>query len=83
MGRHFLESPDIGNVNQAVAAQNPAQETSSRPDGKFVFPVSDYAGMHVFDANLAIVEHLRATSAFVEQAYASPLPGGIVPILEP
>jgi isoleucyl-tRNA synthetase len=29
------------------------------PDGKFVFPVSDYAGMHVFDANAAIIDDLR------------------------
>jgi isoleucyl-tRNA synthetase len=28
------------------------------PDGKFVFPVSDYAGMHVFDANAAIIDDL-------------------------
>ena len=33
------------------------------PDGKFVFPVSDYAGMHVFDANLAIIDHLKARTA--------------------
>ena len=26
------------------------------PDGKFTYPVSDYAGMHVFDANAAIIE---------------------------
>ena len=30
------------------------------PDGKFTFPVSDYAGMHVFDANQTIIGHLRA-----------------------
>jgi isoleucyl-tRNA synthetase len=33
------------------------------PDGKFIFPVSDYAGMHVFDANLAIIDHLKARTA--------------------
>jgi isoleucyl-tRNA synthetase len=33
------------------------------PDGKFVFPVTDYAGMHVFDANLAIIDHLKARTA--------------------
>jgi isoleucyl-tRNA synthetase len=30
------------------------------PDGKFTYPVSDYAGMHVFDANYAIIDHLKA-----------------------
>ncbi|HEU4811515.1 MAG TPA: isoleucine--tRNA ligase [Nocardioides sp.] len=31
-------------------------------DGKFTPPVDDYAGMHVFDANLAIIEHLKAAT---------------------
>ena len=30
------------------------------PDGKFIAPVGDYAGMHVFDANLAIIDDLKA-----------------------
>ncbi|HET7397893.1 MAG TPA: isoleucine--tRNA ligase [Intrasporangium sp.] len=29
-------------------------------DGAFTFPVRDYEGMHVFDANAHIVDHLRA-----------------------
>jgi isoleucyl-tRNA synthetase len=29
------------------------------PDGKFIFPVADYAGMHVFDANHVIIDHLK------------------------
>jgi len=29
------------------------------PDGKFTYPVSDYAGLHVFEANEVIVRHLR------------------------
>jgi isoleucyl-tRNA synthetase len=42
------------------------------PDGKFVFPVSDYAGMHVFDANAAIISDLRArTAAAPGQAVAA------------
>ncbi|MGA8247114.1 MAG: isoleucine--tRNA ligase [Nocardioides sp.] len=28
-------------------------------DGTFTAPVDDYAGLHVFDANLAIIEHLK------------------------
>ncbi|MBR7836556.1 isoleucine--tRNA ligase [Actinospica durhamensis] len=30
------------------------------PDGRFVEPVSAYAGLHVFDANARIIEHLKA-----------------------
>ncbi len=29
-------------------------------DGTFTAPVDDYAGLHVFEANLAIIDHLRA-----------------------
>jgi isoleucyl-tRNA synthetase len=29
-------------------------------DGRFTPPVDDYAGLHVFDANLAIIDHLKA-----------------------
>ena len=29
-------------------------------DGTFTYPITDYEGMHVFDANLAIIEHLKA-----------------------
>jgi isoleucyl-tRNA synthetase len=28
-------------------------------DGTFTYPITDYEGMHVFDANLAVIEHLR------------------------
>ncbi|MGH3336151.1 MAG: isoleucine--tRNA ligase [Nocardioides sp.] len=31
-------------------------------DGTFTHPVDDYAGMHVFDANLAIIDHLKAVT---------------------
>jgi isoleucyl-tRNA synthetase len=30
------------------------------PDGRFIAPVTDYEGMLVFDANAAIIEHLKA-----------------------
>ncbi|MEP7192354.1 MAG: class I tRNA ligase family protein, partial [Actinomycetota bacterium] len=33
------------------------------PDGRFTAPVVDYEGMLVFDANLAIIEHLKARTA--------------------
>ncbi len=33
------------------------------PDGRFRFPVADYEGMLVFDANAHIIDHLRARTA--------------------
>ena len=36
-------------------------------DGRFTFPVVDYEGMQVFDANLQIIDHLKAaTSALLD-----------------
>jgi isoleucyl-tRNA synthetase len=32
-------------------------------DGTFTSPIDEYAGMHVFDANLAIIEHLKAMTS--------------------
>ncbi len=32
------------------------------PDGRFTFPVNDYEGLHVFDANALIIEHLKAAT---------------------
>ena len=32
------------------------------PDGRFTFPVADYEGLHVFDANPLIIEHLKAAT---------------------
>ncbi len=32
------------------------------PDGRFTFPVADYEGLHVFDANALIIEHLKAAT---------------------
>jgi isoleucyl-tRNA synthetase len=29
-------------------------------NGTFTFPITDYEGLHVFDANLVIIEHLKA-----------------------
>ena len=41
-------------------------------DGKFIHPVDEYAGMHVFDANLAIIDHLRAATVVVEEGALRP-----------
>ena len=32
-------------------------------DGRFTFPVVDYEGMNVFDANLHVIDHLKAATA--------------------
>jgi isoleucyl-tRNA synthetase len=32
------------------------------PDGRFTYPVTDYEGVHVFDANLLVIDHLRAAT---------------------
>lgn len=34
-------------------------------DGRFTFPVTDYEGMQVFDANLHIIDHLKSTTGSV------------------
>ena len=31
-------------------------------DGRFVWPVADYTGLHVFDANLPIIDHFKAAT---------------------
>ncbi|MBC9821402.1 isoleucine--tRNA ligase [Terrabacter sp. MAHUQ-38] len=31
-------------------------------EGRFTYPVTDYEGMHVFDANAHIIDHLKATT---------------------
>ncbi|MDO9495858.1 MAG: isoleucine--tRNA ligase, partial [Nocardioides sp.] len=42
-------------------------------DGKFTFPVVDYEGMLVFDANLHIIDHLKAaTSGSAETGSVTP-----------
>ena len=33
------------------------------PDGKFTFPVADYEGLHVFDANPVVIDHLKAATS--------------------
>ncbi len=32
------------------------------PDGRFTWPVTDYEGMHVFDSNAHIIDHLKAST---------------------
>ncbi|MBF4766510.1 isoleucine--tRNA ligase [Nocardioides agariphilus] len=44
-------------------------------DGTFTAPVDDYAGLHVFEANLAIIDHLRAMTrrgSLVEEVAQQP-----------
>ncbi len=35
------------------------------PDGRFTFPVADYEGIQVFDANPLIIDHLKTNNAAV------------------
>jgi isoleucyl-tRNA synthetase len=50
------------------------------PDGRFTAPVVDYEGMLVFDANLAIIDHLKARTAGETDARAvgSTTPGTVL-----
>lgn len=45
-------------------------------DGRFTFPVTDYEGMQVFDANLQILDHLKAATR--GEAAGSVTPGTVL-----
>ncbi|MDR7252646.1 isoleucyl-tRNA synthetase [Nocardioides sp. BE266] len=45
-------------------------------DGRFTFPVVDYEGMQVFDANLQIIDHLKAATS--GEAAGSVTPGTVL-----
>ena len=47
-------------------------------DGKFTQPVDDYAGQLVFDANLQIIDHLRATTRQDGEPTGSVTPGTVL-----
>ncbi|HLX51642.1 MAG TPA: isoleucine--tRNA ligase [Streptosporangiaceae bacterium] len=42
------------------------------PDGRFTFPVEEYAGLHVFDANSVITDHLTARTRADAEGAAGP-----------
>ena len=50
------------------------------PDGRFMAPVVDYEGMLVFDANLAIIDHLKARTEgkTAADAVGSTTPGTVL-----
>ena len=53
-------SPGFGEEDKAVLdAAGVETVVPVGPDGRFVFPVTDYEGMHVFDANPVIIDHLK------------------------
>ena len=53
-------APAFGEEDMAVTdAADIAPVVPVGPDGRFTAPVVDYEGMQVFDANLAIIDHLR------------------------
>lgn len=53
-------SPGFGEEDKAVLdAAGVETVVPVGPDGRFIFPVTDYEGMHVFDANPVIIDHLK------------------------
>ncbi|HET8599691.1 MAG TPA: isoleucine--tRNA ligase [Segeticoccus sp.] len=48
------------------------------PDGRFTAPVQEYAGMLVFDANLAIIEDLKQATRTPDAQVASVSPGTVL-----
>ncbi|MEI2765723.1 MAG: isoleucine--tRNA ligase [Dermatophilaceae bacterium] len=53
-------SPGFGEDDKAVLdAAGVETVVPVGPDGRFVLPVTDYEGMHVFDANPHVVDHLK------------------------
>jgi isoleucyl-tRNA synthetase len=53
-------APAFGEEDKVLADQHGiAAVVPVGPDGKFIYPVEDYAGMQVFDANHAIIDHLK------------------------
>jgi len=47
------------------------------PDGRFIFPVTDYEGMQVFDANSYVIDDLRAVTRG-EQAHGAATEGTVL-----
>jgi isoleucyl-tRNA synthetase len=59
-------SPGFGEVDkEALDAAGVETVVPVGPDGRFTFPVADYEGMQVFDANLPIIEDLKTTGGAV------------------
>ncbi|EWT00079.1 isoleucine--tRNA ligase [Intrasporangium oryzae NRRL B-24470] len=56
-------APAFGEEDKVVTdAAGIAPVVPVGPDGLFTYPVTDYEGMHVFDANLHIIDHLKAAT---------------------
>ncbi len=47
-------------------------------DGRFTFPVTDYEGMQVFDANLHVIDHLKAAIKGETEGTGSVTPGTVL-----
>jgi len=57
-------APAFGEEDKAVTdAADIEPVVPVGPDGRFTAPVLDYEGMLVFDANLAIIDHLKARTS--------------------
>jgi isoleucyl-tRNA synthetase len=66
-------SPGFGEVDKAALdAVGVETVVPVGLDGTFVHPVSDYEGLHVFDANLQIIDHLKAVTRGGKGGAATP-----------
>jgi len=48
------------------------------PDGRFTAPVTDYLGVHVFDANVLVIEHLKNRTRGGDHDYGSTTEGTVL-----
>ncbi|MCD6639489.1 MAG: isoleucine--tRNA ligase [Nocardioides sp.] len=67
----FGEDDKVGTDREGIEAVMPVGK-----DGRFTFPVTDYEGMQVFDANLPIIDDLKAATR--GEAAASVTPGTVL-----
>ena len=55
--------PSVRRTSSSPTSTASRRSCPSVPDGRFTFPVADYEGLHVFDANAMVIEHLKAATA--------------------
>ena len=53
-------APSVRRTRRSPTARGSSSSCAVAKDGTFTYPIADYEGLHVFDANLAIIEHLKA-----------------------
>ena len=55
-------APSVRRTRSSPTRPASSPSCRSAPDGRFLWPVTDYEGMHVFDANAHIIDHLKAAT---------------------